>query len=253
MDNVNAAISEKAFDIVMYDMFVHYDLRMGFSFNREFHFAYETLIFDKERIKDYYDSISTFQINAIWRKAFRRKIWENIIFDEVSKQVQISEDLYFTLNLMEHASNIKYISKALYYYRCNFNSMTHIFQVNRLFDKLRVYEFFLRNIQNKNLDVSKLRSNVYQYVASSVFQYIATMASNSCRLGVLEREEIYKRMAKEPLISNLLDENGKILNSQQADIIKDICSGNYSSAEMLIKKNKLRYLIREMCANLILK
>lgn len=253
LESINDVIGEDAPDIVMYDMFAHYEFKPVFSYNRVFHYGHENRFFADEGLEDYYNSLATFQIHAIWRKAFRREVWNRIEFDDVSRRVQIGEDMYFTLNLMEHVQTIKYIPKALYYYRCNMGSMTHIFKLNALSDKLKVSEYFLKVIQNKKLNVDRIERQIYQHVASDTIAYIVAMASRSCRLGLIDREKIYREIAKEPLIQRLINEKKDLLDGQQRDVIGGICANNYSEAEKLISKNRMHYYIRDLLGGLILK
>lgn len=253
LENIHDATREDAPDIVMYDMFAHYEFKFMFSYNRVFHFGHESRLFANEGLEEYYNSLATFQIHAIWRKAFKREAWNRIEFDDVSRQIQMGEDLYFTLKLMEHIQIIKYIPRALYYYRCNFGSMTHVFKRNALSEKLKVSEYFLKNIQNRRLDTNKLEKQIYQHVASDTIGYIEAMASRSCRLGITDREEIYLNIAKEPLIQRLINEKNDLLDDQQKDVIGGICANNFSKAEELIGKNRIHFFIRDILGGLILK
>ena len=254
LETIDEALSRDTPDIVMYDMYAHYEFRPCFYYNKRFYYGTHSVIYEKERISKYYQDISTFKIHAMWRKAFRRDMWNRITFDDISKKVQIGEDLYFTLNLMNFTRSVKYIPEALYYYRCNFSSMTHVFTTNRLFDKLRVCEFFLKCIMRRNdLDILRIKSNILQHIAFSTIQYIATMASKSCNLSKTDREQIFIKIAKEPLINLLINDKTSILDETQKIVITGICTNDFSQAEKLIRKSKMRYIIRDTIGNLILK
>ena len=98
--------------------------------------------------------IITEKINPPWNKVYKRNIIEenNIVFD---KNIQIGEDLLFSITYLSYANNICILNEELYNYTVdNSNSLTRKYKENKykqlmyVDDEIRKY---LQTFQSKKI------------------------------------------------------------------------------------------------------
>lgn len=102
----------------------------------------------------------------VWGRIYRRELISTFRNPE---DLIISEDVYFNLSVLLSAGYPKIISAnaAVYYYRWNPTSLTHIKDGNQTFRKLHTYERLINDV--KNFPHVTARSIVAQVLAKETF------------------------------------------------------------------------------------
>lgn len=72
---------------------------------------------------------------------FKKKIFEDYQIRFKSERELISEDMYFLLGLCKYIDSVVVLPKALYFYTCNLNSLSHTYREDR-FEKIK-YCYFM--------------------------------------------------------------------------------------------------------------
>ncbi len=153
---------------------------------------YKYIIYDKDmyfnekNIYEWYEKIYWGLVNPIWSKIYRRDIYIKKYKFLLNEKLNYGEDLCYTLSL-EPVKNLIYISQPIYQYRDNNNSITRNFNINHIFDFLKINRMkldFLYNI--KNLDSIK----IYYYIEEDEYMLLSNIIS-SCSMDSYEDAKKY--------------------------------------------------------------
>ena len=116
----------------------------------------EELIFDNGTLfdqnnKDYYIKawICNPNLNAIWSKAVKRQCIDYWNGYEEFEGLSSGEDYIQSVYIIDNASSILYLGKALYNYRKNDNSISHVFNPNKISEFFVARMFFWAYIKEK--------------------------------------------------------------------------------------------------------
>jgi hypothetical protein len=205
------------------------------------------MTYSKEKLKELYSHLSEMTLNTIWRKAFKREIWDCKEIDNKYKNVTIMEDLYLTLRLFEKAEVISYIPEHLYYYRCNLKSISHVFKENRIFDKLLVFQFLKSFLYGQGLYEENYKS-INSHIINAVKQYISSMADKSCGLSRTEKYQLFEKIRDNEQFTEAIKDNAKI-----SYVVGALYDSDFETVEKYIKSQKLYRNMRYGLASLILR
>lgn len=247
LSKVYDAFQETECDVVMYDFYGHYELKIGVKYDKKFEFFNTKIIYREKALEKLYSCVADFNINTIWRKAFRREIWPQEEIAEKYRQVTVMEDLYLTLRLFEKANSVTYIPERLYYYRCNFSSISHVFRENRIFDKLKVLEYMKDFLCTRGL-YEENKSKIFEQIIYATEVYIKSMAASNCKLNQKQRYDYFARIRKNKQFCVAVE------NVRECPrVVSALYHGNNSIVDEYIRSHRFCQNVRFIVGNIVLK
>lgn len=107
---------------------------------------------------------------SVWCCIIRRDIIKQNAVSFKSERELLSEDYIFDYDLYPHVKSIRYIPKALYYYCINGQSLSRIFQANKITRLDNMIHYMLRNKLVKDVDFLQERI-IKLFIYYSVLMY----------------------------------------------------------------------------------
>jgi len=117
---------------------------------------------------DYFDKLYSGEINAIWRKVFRKTLIESEI-NNLKPDISMGEDLYQSILFSKKANKIFYIHDELVTYRVLSSSMSRSYDKNIIKSYSNIIDLILRETPtNKSSIVKKMyNSLIYKMICNS--------------------------------------------------------------------------------------
>ncbi len=246
LERVNEVFEEKDCDAVIYGYEGCYELRFGIEKHKSFGMEEGIKEFIHENKQELYQLILSGTINAIWRKAFKRELFDLTGDYQEFYDVTIGEDLFFTLQILSEAEKTVLIPDRLYYYRINLNSMTHLFDEKgfqsmiKVIKKLKQYAAVWKEPQGME--------SVYQMALDVCERFLMSMAKSSCPYNKQERRARY-----DMIINNALFKEAYKEADIRQGLLGALMEGAYEQVEWQIRKAKLKWMLKEAICRLICK
>lgn len=138
--------------------------------------------------------------NSVCNKLFRRKLFEDIYFP-VGK---LYEDEYVTYKLFHKAQKVSIINSTYYYYRYNYNSITHSPFTEKELD--RIY-------------ASEIKMQFYRKVYPELTGYAACYLVYDC-ISVLRKMKCYDKKYDKVILKNIRRNLGIFLRGDNSSVAK---------------------------------
>lgn len=157
----------------------------------------------------------------------KRKLYKNI---NVNENITIGEDFDFSMNVLGNSNSFVYLDEGLYYYRTNYNSMTHLTENNeKLLEGLK--SVLLANFESKNILTQSLNlhvSNDSKDIRDIYNFKNSLISSNNYReyINFINSKEVYEVCHKKYdkiLHINIINFYCKKIKNCQKSLIKKIC------------------------------
>lgn len=246
LEIIDREFEEKKCDVVIYACSALYDLRFGKTWNKKITNWDEEKIFTEKNKRGLYEELSKGTLNAIWRKAFRRTLFDLALdYEEVKKKVTYGEDLFFTLAVLTAAERIVYLPEILYEYRINLNSITHSYNPRRFSSNMFVLNLLLDYIKIWNLN--ELKKNVYLQVLEKIENYVQSFAMYQCPLNTAEKETEYRRIITEPICVQAYENV-----EDKSELICALFEERYKDVKRKMCVVKIKRRLKELIGKLIL-
>ena len=139
--------------------------------------------------------------NTVWNVLYSKKIImdKNIRFFE---SVKLGEDFIFNYQYFKEFNNGSYIRKGLYYYRFNVDSVTNVFNFNRVIDAREGYYIAKQMVEehfSNNSEVKKgMYSSYYSSLLSHLMKCILAKESKKVYFQVLQLDWVKDLMKQRP-------------------------------------------------------
>ena len=202
--NVIDAVFDKIpdVDVVIYDFVATYNIANFFEFKKKI----KNLDLPEEIVLSKYEileEISKGNLNAVWRKAFRRTIFDVNEISNHSKKLSVAEDLVFSTYMISKATNIVYLNKYLYFYVHPPKSMTHsswnIEKIDSFCYALSYASSYIMQTNDQKIKES-YRNYVFSALQSMILGVLCTKEAGEKRkllLRIVEDEYVHRYLINE--------------------------------------------------------
>ncbi len=113
-------------DMVIYEFYICYYLKFGIRLSRRRVDFKENILFHGNELTKLYNFFAKGKCNNLWRKAFKREMFERIEYKGINlESINVGEDLFLSLPVFDNSKAVVYLHKPLYYYVKNRSSMIH--------------------------------------------------------------------------------------------------------------------------------
>ena len=180
-----------------------------------------------DKCKEFYKRFfATTEYNSIWSKVFRKELFSAELI--INKRINMCEDVFISLNILESASSIECVEDVFYNYRINPTSLVREYKKSDSVNVL-VYEKMSEFISRKGLDKEFLEIASMRFLKDCAVTYL--LAPNN----INGKSDCYKsdlcEIASNPIYQKVC---GDYL-SKQSSCIRFI--------NKLILKKKLRMIV----------
>lgn len=204
-------------------------------------------VFDKQgKVELYKDIVSKDSLNAIWQKCVRKDL--GVITDDVFNYVGLNqgEDRLLSLSILDNASKIVYLGKALYVYRFNEASTTKNNTLKN-YKSIEIVDGFVASYAKKwNVDedvISNKEANRVQLGFSCAFSLAKQVINKTKNIEELKQAITY--IANDKVFTCALNKYGKDLSTFKKKVCACIVKGNARGIIRLVKAHRILTKIRQ--------
>lgn len=104
---------------------------------------------------------------SVWNTLYSVEIIREHKLYFVSERELISEDFVWNSDYYQYSKNVKIISSASYYYRCNPNSLTQVYKKDRFARSIAFYQYMI-----KKTSKTSVSEEAYLRLTKSLFIYV---------------------------------------------------------------------------------
>lgn len=166
-----------------------------------FALSYETgTVFTGEGLSQLYELLGgSNSYNSIWSKCFRRSLFDIAVMYADAEKINMGEDTYQVLPLLDRVSCVVYLDEPLYFYRPNPASMTHkwksvYFESMQLVMQRRILYAKKWNVDTVLLQQA-IADNCY-FCVNNLFWSEASVREQTVWLKQIVQDDIYRKYHK---------------------------------------------------------
>lgn len=197
-----------------------------------------TIITQKEKEKIIFQLVSTSWLNNMWTKVCRREIIDiNEDYREY-QGIQMGEDLFQVVPLIDSSNSFYYLAKPLYSYRFNPKGISKKYKISYLYNFLDVSERLFQLCNNNNVSDNTYRA-FFDRFEHDVYKYLLRFLKN----GINQNEyfDLYNIIKKNELFlkSNSFRQKMRKSNS----ILRELVKPQYYYLTRIISKSVLSHVL----------
>lgn len=192
-------------DLVIYEFYKRYQMRWGgVLYKRRSDYPRSILYREKEK-KQLYGYFASQKCNSLWRKAFKRKLFDTIFCKEVNTEdINLGDDLLLSLSIIDNAQTAVYLHKTLYYYCQHSSSMLQTTALERGWDSLeKVWDIAEPYFENRDVI-----SQYYKGVIDNTCSYLGKIKENYSDSNEEEIISLLKRISGNVHLRRAVDYHG---------------------------------------------
>lgn len=232
-------------DVVIYEFEAEYDFRFGLKKLQRMSNWQDDRVFVLDNKNELYEMVAAGNMNSIWRKAFKRCLFDLSLDYEQFKNVMTAEDLLLTLPIITMADKVVYIHKSLYFYKINHKSITHVFNIGKFDSKITVLNELMKYMKRWNLPEDRWCMD--RMILDTCDVFIRTMAGRTCCYDKKQRIEIYHMIVQKEICMEAFRnlENYSV-------IVNDLFNKRFSRIEHMLSVMRIREYWKSIVSRIIL-
>jgi len=198
-----------ACDIVLFDFMIMKRTPLRKKKFVEYNAFSEDRIFKDNSMAELYEELfKGNQINAIWRKCFRRELLDIDTDYSEFAFLKMGEDLLQSIPLITRAKSVAYIKSPLYYYTVIGKSMSRSFQK----EKYESYKVVMQRMDEvlPTLDFVKGLNILNETKRNFILSALTEVAKLDCKYNFKERFEYYEMIRADEFFQTFYSTNKRL-------------------------------------------